>query len=757
MEKEKHLMEDKLQYIIDHYHTLEKENPNKLSKLLSDFASELLEKGYRTSFIYKWMETALKHDPENIEAKQFIQKNNWQSKRAIIQMLDFPPLRESDFRATKRATIQQYQQICSQFLEEIDEQMDDELSAAYHLQIADDKEDHPAEQIQETLNQLIRTVHEIKQLAEEYEESSGDQFHNSGVFRKIQTLVAELEDYKEKWTAFFSEDSAEDEKKSALDELQEMIGLQDLKERIKKFYGYLKYQKDRKEKGFKTVDELSLNMVLLGNPGTGKTTIARTLAKIYYELGVLPREEVIETNRSQLVGSYIGQTEENVRSIVQKAMGGVLFIDEAYSLKREGQSGNDYGQTAIDTLVSLMTDKEYGGKFSVILAGYPEEMRQFLNANPGLRSRFPQSNIFELPDYSLEELLAIGDKMAKDNDFIITKAGKRELAYRIERERVDASFGNARTVQDIILQAIFHKGANVGEDADLFSYTVLDKDDFLIEKPSIESRPPMQRLNELVGLNEIKEAIKTYISFIKVQKQRRDKGLPSVPIQLHSVFTGNPGTGKTTVAKIYSELLKEIGILKRGHLIVAGRADLIAGYVGQTALKTRKKIREALGGVLFIDEAYSLFRDQGNDFGKEAVDTIVEEMTKHGENLVIILAGYPKEMELLLESNPGLKSRFKKFFHFPDYSAEELLEIMKLYVSKYNYELEDEALEFILKEMRRNPPKGNGRFAENIIHEAIQQQSLRLMEENTDWENNGVNIITLSDIQKSLEILQKGE
>ena len=207
--------------------------------------------------------------------------------------------------------------------------------------------------------------------------------------------------------------------------------------------------------------------------------------------------------------------------------------------------------------------------------------------------------------------------MAKDNDFIITKAGKRELAYRIERERVDASFGNARTVQDIILQAIFHKGANVGEDADLFSYTVLDKDDFLIEKPSIQSRPPMQRLNELVGLNEIKEAIKTYISFIKVQKQRREQR-PALRSDTASFcFYRKSRNRETTVAKIYSELLKEIGILKRGHLIVAGRADLIAGYVGQTALKTRKKIREALGGVLFIDEAYRYSGIRAMTLGKK--------------------------------------------------------------------------------------------------------------------------------------------
>ena len=156
---------------------------------------------------------------------------------------------------------------------------------------------------------------------------------------------------------------------------------------------------------------------------------------------------------------------------------------------------------------------------------------------------------------------------------------------------------------------------------------------------------PQQKLDQLIGLSNVKEEVRSIISFVKMQKIRRDFGLPVVPIQLHSVFTGNPGTGKTTVAKIYAELLKECGLLKRGHLMVTSRADFVAGYVGQTAIKTRRKIREALGGVLFIDEAYSLLGQSSGDFGKEVIDTLVDEMTKHNENLVVVLAGYPNEMQ----------------------------------------------------------------------------------------------------------------
>ncbi|MEH6955749.1 AAA family ATPase [Neobacillus drentensis] len=198
------------------------------------------------------------------------------------------------------------------------------------------------------------------------------------------------------------------------------------------------------------------------------------------------------------------------------------------------------------------------------------------------------------------------------------------------------------------------------------------------------------------------------------------------------MFTGNPGTGKTTVAKVYAELLKECGILKRGHLIVASRADFVAGYVGQTAAKTKKKIKEALGGVLFIDEAYSLFSSTTGDFGKEVIDTIVDEMTKHNENLVVVLAGYPHEMDLLLESNPGLRSRFKKFFLFPDYTPEELLEIMVVYAESFQYQLTEEAKALLLQNMNEESYKGNGRFATNLVDEMIQAQASRLMDSEED-------------------------
>lgn len=749
--------QEMLDYLISNYDQLKSEQPKYLADLIVSFTNQLLNTGMNQQFIKRWLEHALEIDPKNKSALSSLSTYRLQEKRQLTNSLVFPPLRESDNRSQRQSTLLKYRQVCESFLLLADEELQ---QLQHELLLFKDNEQMKKtyDDLIEVLEKIIEEIVQLQKRLNDFDELSGRTFYNVNQVEQIQETVTTITELKNRWINYFV-DPAEDQETTALQQLNEMIGLTDVKRRIENFYRYLKFQKSRKEFGLQTKDEPSLNMILLGNPGTGKTTIARLLAKIYHELGVLPSEEVIETNRSQLVGSFVGQTEENVRMIVEKALGGVLFIDEAYSLKRTGQSGNDYGQTAIDTLVSLMTSKEYGGKFSVILAGYPEEMRQFLDANTGLRSRFPQSNIIELPDYSLEELLEIGQKIARSNDFLLTTKAKKSLAYLIEQEQVDQTFGNARAVHNLIMQAIFQKGfQKQSTQPEIFFYTVLDENDF--KKPAKneqDSLSPIEKLNKLVGLKEVKDAVQTYISFVKMQTLRREHNYPSVPIQLHSVFTGNPGTGKTTVAKIYAELLKECGMLKRGHLVVVGRADLIAGYVGQSALKTKKKIQEALGGVLFIDEAYSLFRENNQDYGKEVVDTIVDEMTKHGENLVIILAGYPNEMEQLLESNPGLKSRFKKFFHFEDYSAEELIAIMKLFAKSYAYELDKDAVQLLQHELSIKKPKGNGRFAENLIHEAIQQQSLRLMKTDHTLDLACVNRLTKEDINAAFQILLKGE
>jgi SpoVK/Ycf46/Vps4 family AAA+-type ATPase len=710
------------------------ENPIQKSTLLTFAALSRIHKNKLDSLTLGWMDQAFELNPANQKVNQFLIQYEWKKKKDILESLTFPSIRETDNHTAKKKIAEQYVEILQSFLDDAEDHLK-EIND--RMKIASSMDDqhifHIYEQLSRLLSDAIEEAITLLKAAEEFEESIMSLFYSPTSFQDLKQQLGKLEEIQKEWRTIFKEEKNWDEpNKNALEQLNEMIGMKMVKNRVNDFYQFLKYQKNRKDRGFQTKDELGLNMILTGNPGTGKTTLARLLAKIYHELGVLPREEVIEADRSQLVGAFVGQTEENVRAIVERAIGGVLFIDEAYSLKRDGQSGNDYGQAAIDTLVSLMTGQEYGGKFAVILAGYPEEMRSFLHANPGLRSRFPQSNFIQLEDYSNEELIQIAEKVAAENDYVFSEEAKVEIDYRLEQERVDETFGNARTARDIVLEAIFKKGSDQPkEENDILHYTLLEKEDFSIVKP-VQSDPPIHRLDRLVGLNSLKDEMKSLISFVKMQQFRRNKGLPTVPIQLHSVFTGNPGTGKTTVAKIYAELLQECGILKRGHLIVSSRADFVAGFVGQTAGKTKKKIREALGGVLFIDEAYSLLSKTGSDFGKEAIDTLVDEMTKHNENLVVVLAGYPNEIDALLESNPGLRSRFKKFFHFPDYEVKELIAIIQSYAGRFQYQLTESALTMLFETLREQTFNGNGRFATNLVDETIQAQAMRLMNENSD-------------------------
>lgn len=265
---------------------------------------------------------------------------------------------------------------------------------------------------------------------------------------------------------------------------------------------------------------------------------------------------------------------------------------------------------------------------------------------------------------------------------------------------------------------------------------------------------PFEALDSLVGLSEVKEDIITLTNFIKIQNLRRERGLKAQSISHHLVFTGNPGTGKTTVARIVASIYRELGILKKGHCIETDRAGLVAGYVGHTALKTNKIIDSALDGVLFIDEAYSLtLMNSEQDFGPEAVSTLLKRMEDDRERLVVIVAGYPDEMEKFINSNPGLKSRFTRYIHFPDYSCDELLEIFRRLATNDGYTIERDALLLLEKNLSVIHDKefGNGRGIRNIFEKSVQMQANRLSSL-PEVSNEDLATITVEDIQRVLKI-----
>lgn len=252
------------------------------------------------------------------------------------------------------------------------------------------------------------------------------------------------------------------------------------------------------------------------------------------------------------------------------------------------------------------------------------------------------------------------------------------------------------------------------------------------EQESLES--PYDMLNDLIGLASVKDEITKLANFIKIQQVRESKGMKTPEISYHCVFTGNPGTGKTTVARIIASIYKDLGILKKGHLVETDRSGLVAEYVGQTAVKTNKIIDSALDGVLFIDEAYSLVQGAKEDFGQEAISTLLKRMEDDRNRIVVILAGYSTEMKEFIDSNPGLQSRFNRYIHFPDYNANELRQIFLLKARKNQYTLNEEALtvlDDVLAKAVEHKDKnfGNARFVRNIFEKSIQNQAMRLSSE----------------------------
>jgi type VII secretion ATPase EccA len=238
-------------------------------------------------------------------------------------------------------------------------------------------------------------------------------------------------------------------------------------------------------------------------------------------------------------------------------------------------------------------------------------------------------------------------------------------------------------------------------------------------------------LSTLIGLGNVKQEVEQLSDFIKIQQARTEKGLKTSPISYHCVFTGNPGTGKTTVARIIAKLYKELGILKKGHLVETDRAGLVAEYVGQTAVKTNNVIDSAIDGVLFIDEAYSLVPGYSTDFGGEAIATLLKRMEDDRDRLVVILAGYGDEMKTFIDSNPGLQSRFNRYIHFDDYSSDELVDIFKLYAKQNDYIIDNEAINAVTRKIENavsNKDKnfGNARFVRNIFEKSIANQASRL-------------------------------
>lgn len=529
---------------------------------------------------------------------------------------------------------------------------------------------------------------------------------------------------------------------SALNRLEQMVGLQSVKAAVKQRIQRLATEKARQQQGL-TSEPPRLHLVFKGNPGTGKTTVARLIGEIYRDLGLLRRGHLVEVSRQDLVAGYVGQTAIKTNQVIQQALDGVIFIDEAYTLNRES---NDFGQEAIDTLLKRMEDERH--RLAVIVAGYPDRIDEFLNSNPGLKRRFPTEVLFE--DYSPDELMGIFcDRVARLQGTIVPdlQSALINLFTGLYEER-DEKFGNAGLVENLHEAMENRRAQRVYEQKLDPIHEPLQLDDLPPEWREISQRGKkdeenldklLHELDSLTGLQSVKQEIRRIVnSEIANQRLIAAGHNPASAMKTrHLIFLGNPGTGKTTVARLVGRIFKALGLLKKGTFVEVDRAELVAGYVGQTALKTKEVVESALDGVLFIDEAYALARQGAGqtDFGREAIDTLVPMMENERHRLVVILAGYTREMNEFINTNPGIKSRIARSIEFPDYNGAELFEIFMGMAQREQLICPDNVarrLREVFNKMyaSRDRNFGNGRDVRNFYERMVEQQKNRIVREN---------------------------
>lgn len=562
----------------------------------------------------------------------------------------------------------------------------------------------------------------------------------------------------------------------SLSSLDHLIGLSSVKEQIREQIGYLNYMKIRQEKGIDDQSTINLHSVFTGNPGTGKTTVVNLLGKIYKAMKLLSKGHVIEAGRADLVGEYIGQTAPRTRDMIEKARGGILFIDEAYSLVRDASDAKDFGREVLEVLIKEMSDGK--GDIAIMFAGYPKEMNVFINANPGLKSRIGQ--YFHFDDYLPDELMEIALLTADKKKVALSPEAQSVLKKRVVeayRSR-DNTFGNARFVVSVVNEAKQNLGLRVMNSGntdditheELSTITAIDVMEVFDEendrKLKLEVDEPMLKdaldeLNDLIGLDTLKNEISEQVKLVRYYKEIGREVLNK--FSLHAVFTGNPGTGKTTVARILARIYKALGLLERGHLVECDRERLVAGYSGQTAIKTKDAIEQAMGGVLFIDEAYALTNDSSDSFGKEAVETILKNMEDLRGKFAVIVAGYPDNMSQFMESNPGLKSRFDHTYHFTDYAMSELYAIAMAMLEKEHL-TPDEAAAAHLQEYlqtlydHRDKNFGNAREVRKMAEKAVRNQHLRLASmEKSERTEEAILTLTFDDVKEFIANPDEGK
>ena len=542
----------------------------------------------------------------------------------------------------------------------------------------------------------------------------------------------------------------------------DLIGQELAKNALKQVLALTAVNEERKKHSL-PLFQVNLHAVFSGNSGTGKTTFARYYAQEIKKMGILKKGHLVKVSRVDLVGEYIGHSAPRTTAVVEKARGGILFIDEAYSLKID--KNDTLGQESINTLIKYMED--YRDELVVIFAGYTDLMRSFMDLNPGLKSRVP--NIIPFEDFTDEQIGILLDNMLTKHEMNLSEKDRNFAIEQILIKKRGKGFGNAREVRNVFERAVTQHCARItNQDLKnlpkehfqkiIYSDITVDpfdhgEDDTLLgiaADPKENPKSAVYKLHQLRGMAGIKNEIQAMADFIRIRKLR--KGANSARgLQLHMLFTGNPGTGKTTVARLIGDIYRELGVLPSGHVIEVDRSGLVGGYLGQTALKTKECIENARGGILFVDEAYALFDDShsGDMYGREAVNTLLKYMEDYRDEVVIIFAGYQEPMEKLMNSNPGLLSRFSKNLLFQNFTDEELSHICLDICKNDNYEISEAAhrklISHLLERKEKDSEFANARTARNLLEQAFKNHATRVARLNP---NDLINRAVLDTIEE---------
>ncbi|CAD7925302.1 unnamed protein product [Amoebophrya sp. A120] len=490
------------------------------------------------------------------------------------------------------------------------------------------------------------------------------------------------------------------------------------------------------------------HFVFSGAPGTGKTTVARVMADILARLQLIGRNNVVETSGLELTGEFVGHTKKKVEEELDKAKGGVLFIDEAYELGK-GQ----FGTEAVTTLVAAMTDPAYAG-LTIVFAGYQADMFKMLDANIGLKSRV--KHFIEFPDWTADDCSHLFYKMVTDKSFELDSDRTKPLLLKGFKTVIPLKgWGNARDVHkfwDAVMEnrATRENVTPSGEGTKIIAVddVKLAMNSFVAERQGTSantkklSADPFAALDALYRMDDVKKVLQTLRDAYEIASV---DGVDPPPLG-HFVFDGSPGTGKTTVARVMAEILASLGLIARGHVEETSGHKMCGQYVGETKNVVKDYLNRAQGGVLFIDEAYSMGRGQ---FGKEAVDSLVEAMTDpQYAGVVVVIAGYPRDISDMLDCNAGLKSRFTHRLPFPDWAPKDCVECFKKKAATKEFQLEAGVEQILLqgfKVLSRLGGWSNARDVGGLWDAAYRERAARSKQ--TGDTNK---LLTKSDIDKAL-------